>query len=213
MGCARDWEKIKALDFAIYNENNEELEPTLTAETLRPSPESIYASTKLMQEYICKQARGDRYWDLVVFRLQNVYGPGQSLSNPYTGVLSIFSSIILDGLELDIYEDGNIVRDFIYIDDVVDALELAIQVDIPHGEVMNIGSGIPVKILDAAKILLREYGCSPDKYYISGKCRIGDIRYACADITKAKKQLGWKPRTTIDSGLAKLANSVKMDKK
>jgi dTDP-L-rhamnose 4-epimerase len=181
------------------------LRPVPTPETTPPTPSSIYASTKLMQEHLVQQAGAIAPWQATLFRFQNVYGPGQSLKNPYTGVLSIFSSQILAGKTLNIYEDGQIVRDFVFVDDVVTALVLACERVVPHGCVINIGSGRATTILEAAQILLKLYGRSPDDYRITGDFRAGDIRHAVADIQVADRLLNWQPQVSLEAGLAKLA--------
>lgn len=176
------------------------------------APCSIYASTKLMQEYLLTQGALGQ-WHTVVLRLQNVYGPGQSLKNPYTGVLSIFSQQILEGKTLNIFEDGQIVRDFVFVDDVVDALFRALLTDglpvaIGAGLPINIGSGVPATILEAARILLANLGAPEDRTRISGDYRPGDIRHACADITEAAQWLNWKPQVSLRDGLGRLAQWV-----
>ena len=176
-----------------------------TSESAPSAPSSIYASTKLMQEYLVQQAGATALWKATIFRFQNVYGPGQSLKNPYTGVLSIFSQQILSDKILNLYEDGHIGRDFVFVDDVVNALVLACKIDVPHGSVINIGSGKTTTILKAAQILLRLYGKSPDAYEITGDFRAGDIRHAVADIQIAKQLLGWRPQVSVEDGLTKLA--------
>ncbi|PSB04126.1 NAD-dependent epimerase/dehydratase family protein [Merismopedia glauca] len=177
-----------------------------TSEDIHPAPASIYASTKLMQEYLVTQAGIDASWKATILRLQNVYGPGQSLKNPYTGVLSIFSSQILAGKIINIYEDGNIVRDFVFIDDIIKAFKLACQTSLPHGTIVNIGSGQPTTILAVAQILLDLFGKSLDAYEITGDFRVGDIRHAVADISKAKKLLGWEPEFSLRQGLELLTD-------
>jgi dTDP-L-rhamnose 4-epimerase len=181
------------------------LNPAPTSESIPPAPSSIYASTKLMQEHLVQQAGAAADWKATLFRFQNVYGPGQSLKNPYTGVLSIFSAQILQGKTLNLYEDGQIGRDFVFVDDVVNSLILACQADVPHGSVINIGSGKTTTILEVAQILLRLYGKSPDAYEITGNFRVGDIRHAVADIQIADQLLGWKPQVSIEEGLSRLA--------
>lgn len=175
------------------------------------APTSVYASTKLMQEYLLKQCGEDACWKSTILRFQNVYGPGQSLRNPYTGVLSIFSRQLLEGKKLAIYEDGMIARDFVYVDDVVDALVKAGQSDLPHGTTVDIGSGEAVSILEVARLLMRNLGCPDDQFAISGQFRIGDIRHACADIRAARELLGWEPRVSVKTGLSLLAKWAKTE--
>lgn len=170
------------------------------------APASVYASTKLIQEYLLNQTGEGASWKSTILRFQNVYGPGQSLRNPYTGVLSIFSRQLLEGKKLAIYEDGLIARDFVYIDDVVDALVKAGQCDLPHGTTMDIGSGKAINILGIACLLMQYLGCSTDRFTITGQFRVGDIRHACADIRAARELLGWEPRMSVETGLSLLAN-------
>jgi dTDP-L-rhamnose 4-epimerase len=178
---------------------------------LRPAPASIYASTKLMQEYLLAQAGEGAAWSATMLRFQNVYGDGQSLRNPYTGVLSIFAQQLLEGRELAIFEDGQIARDFIYVDDVVDALVRAGERELPHGAIIDIGMGEAATILDAAKSLMRALGKPENSYRITGAFRVGDIRHACADISAARRLLDWAPRITVDEGLARLARWARVE--
>jgi dTDP-L-rhamnose 4-epimerase len=191
-------------DFAVYGQLGDKLIPRPTPETLQPKPDSVYASSKLMQELLVKNLATNSDWSIL--RFQNVYGPGQSLTNPYTGVLSIFCSQIKSSKALEIYEDGEIYRDFVYVDDVVSSLVYAIKA--PPGHIFNIGSGSSVSILEVAKALLdiaKSVGYS-SAYKVTGNFRDGDIRYAQADIDKAKLLLGWSPTTCLSEGLKRLAN-------
>lgn len=170
------------------------------------APASVYASSKLMQEYLLKQTGEGAFWKSTILRFQNVYGPGQSLRNPYTGVLSIFCRQLLERKKLAIYEDGLIARDFVYVDDVVDALVKAGQNDLPHGSTVDIGTGKAVSILDVARLLMQSLGLHDDQFTITGQFRVGDIRHACADISEAQKLMGWEPRISVEAGLSLLAN-------
>lgn len=202
---ARTSEAMQSGQFIPTSSNGTQLEPISTLEDIPPAPSSIYASTKLMQEYLVIQAAANASWEATILRFQNVYGPGQSLNNPYTGVLSIFSSQILQKKKLNIYEDGNIVRDFIFIDDVVRAVELATQASLPHGTIINIGSGQATTILEAAKTLLNLYEKPENAYQITGDFRAGDIRHAVADISKANELLNWQPQVSLKQGLSELS--------
>ena len=207
-GKARSTNNMQGGIFDVLDQDGSVMTPLETPEDLPLVPASIYASTKLMQEYLCDQARGNKDWSVLIYRFQNVYGPGQSLKNPYTGVLSIFATQIIDGKELNIFEDGNITRDFIYIDDLIDALILALDKKIDHGEVINIGSGQETLIKDAAEVMLQFLGKPKDHYHVTGEFREGDIKYALANIEKAKKLLSWTPSTTINTGLNNLVQSI-----
>jgi dTDP-L-rhamnose 4-epimerase len=181
------------------------LTPVPTNADCPVAPASIYASTKLMQEYLLQQAFWGTDRTVGILRLQNVYGPGQSLSNPYTGVLSIFCRQIQQGQTLDIYEDGQIVRDFVHVDDVVRAFVMMGQAGVMPTEILDIGSGQPSTILDVARRLLHSLDGVPDRLHITGAFRPGDIRHAVADISRAAALLGWAPDIPLDQGLASLA--------
>lgn len=181
------------------------LTPVATNADCPVAPASIYASTKLMQEYLLQQAFWGSATAVGVLRLQNVYGPGQSLNNPYTGVLSIFCHQIQQGLPLNIYEDGQITRDFVLVDDVVRAFALMGQAEPMPAEILDIGSGQPATILEVARKLLALLGAPADWLTVTGDFRPGDIRHALADIRRAADLLGWRPRTPLDDGLRALA--------
>jgi dTDP-L-rhamnose 4-epimerase len=200
---------LKRGDFGLKDERGVPLTPVRTAETLPAAPSSIYASTKLMQEYVLTQCVAGTDVEIITLRLQNVYGPGQSLHNPYTGVLSIFCQKIEQGELLDIFEDGEIVRDFVYVDDVVEAFRTsATLTEVPMSPV-NIGSGSPISIRSMASSLLTLYGRSPDDYRISGNFRAGDVRHAVAEISLARDLLGWQPRIGLATGLDRFVEWAK----
>ncbi len=157
-------------------------------------PISFYGNTKWEQEKIVMLIRDSLNIDTVIFRYQNIYGPGQSLLNPYTGILSIFSTRILNGNNLDIYEDGLQSRDFVYIEDAVDATILGIEKEQANGEIFNVGSGRITNVKDVAESLKKIYFRDKIKIEISGKYRKGDIRKSIADLTKIKNMLGYSAK-------------------
>lgn len=184
------------------------LKPSASNPFTRESPLSVYASTKLMQEYLLKNTCESYCITPKILRFQNVYGPGQSLRNPYTGVLSIFSAQVLSGVKLNIFEDGAMVRDFVYVDDVVRAILAALK----HDRALiglDVGSGEPTTILKAAQILLAYLGAPPNFYRISGAFRAGDIRSAYSDISFIYNELGWVPQVSLKAGLHNLADWAK----
>lgn len=187
--------------FDLFDGDGRRLEPQPTPEVLPPRPGSVYGSTKLMQEYLLQQTPAP--WDVVILRLQNVYGPGQSLRNPYTGVLSIFCQQVMAGQTLAVYEDGEIYRDFIFVDDVVAAFVAACRNQTAGGETFNVGSGEATSIAAAASMIL-EHLKVEEPAVISGAYRAGDIRYAVADSTKAARLLDWKAQMPFRQGVAKL---------
>jgi len=138
-------------------------------------------------------------------RLFNVYGPGQALSNPYTGVLAIFASRLLNGERPLVFEDGEQRRDFVHVADVADAFLLALERPEAVGQVLNIGSGEDRSILDVARQLASSMGRRDLEPEILGKARAGDIRHCFADITLAERSLGFRPQRDFAAGVAELA--------
>lgn len=174
-------------------------------------PVSVYGVSKQTQEQIVLTVCESLGIAGVALRYQNVYGPGQALSNPYTGVLSVFSNQILDGREINVFEDGKESRDFIYIDDVVNATMLGIEREKADGHVFNIGTGIATDLTTAAKTLIRLFeGRIPLK--ISGDYRAGDIRHNYADISLARNLLQFEPSVNFNQGLKYFTEWVKLYK-
>ena len=176
------------------------------APTTVPAPASVYASTKLMQEYLLRQGLEQSGMELAILRLQNVYGAGQSLHNPYTGVLSIFVQQLLVGNTLNIYEDGEIVRDFVYVSDVVAAFHRLCEVERVPNETVDIGSGVGSTILEVAQTMIYELGIEGDRLKVTGQFRPGDVRSAVADISTAKSTLGWAPKISLPEGIKRLVS-------
>jgi dTDP-L-rhamnose 4-epimerase len=141
-----------------------------------------------------------------ILRLQNVYGAGQSLHNPYTGVLSIFVQQLLAGNTLNIYEDGEIVRDFVYVSDVVAAFHRLCEVERVPNETVDIGSGVGSTILEVAQTMICELGIEGDRLKVTGQFRPGDVRSAVADISTAKLTLGWTPKISLTEGINRLVS-------
>ncbi len=192
-------------DFAPKDRAGRRLTPVATGAACPVAPASVYASTKLMQEYLLTQAFWGSATQIGILRLQNVYGPGQSLNNPYTGVLSIFCRQIQEGRRLAIFEDGDITRDFVEVSDVVAAFAAMGQVaEMPAG-IVDIGSGQGAAIVDVARRLLALFGAPEDKLDITGAFRPGDIRHAVADIGRARVALNWAPEVSLEAGLSRLA--------
>lgn len=210
---AREDAAMEQGDFAVRDRAGTVLTPTATSAACAVAPASVYASTKLMQEYLLQQAFWGTSVEVGILRLQNVFGPGQSLNNPYTGVLSIFCRQIQEGATLAIYEDGEITRDFVMVDDVVNAFALMGRAShMPH-EIVDIGSGETVTIVDIASRLLGMFGAPRDRFVITGAFRPGDIRHAVADISLARKALGWAPQISLDDGLDRLVAWSRIDPK
>lgn len=185
-----------------------ELELMPTDENSKIHPESIYGITKSNQEQMVLMSCESLNISAVALRYQNVYGPGQSLTNPYTGILSIFSTRILNNNSINVFEDGEESRDFVYIDDVIDATILAIQKDIKNNIALNVGSGVSTTVKYLADSLKKLYD-SGIEINISGDYRIGDIRHNKADIKKVKEVLGYSPKMSFEVGLRNFVDWVK----
>ncbi len=198
--AVRSWNPLDA--------RGRELIPVATPEWKRPNLASVYALTKYVQERLTLSVAGAYGIEGVALRLFNVYGPGQALSNPYTGVLAIFASRLLNGAAPMLFEDGHQRRDFVHVEDVAEAFHLALEQPAAKGGVFNIGSGEERTILDIAETFAAAMGrpdCKPD---ILHKARVGDIRHCFADIAKAQRDLGFAPRRDFARGLAELAEWV-----
>ena len=178
-----------------------------TDENSKIHPSSIYGITKQVQEQMFMVMGKTLNIPALAFRYQNVYGAGQSLSNPYTGILSIFSTRIKNGNDINIFEDGKESRDFVYIDDVVDATILGIEKDEANYEVFNVGLGLAFDVNKVASTLVKEYK-SNSKISISGNYRLGDIKDNYADLTKIQTKLGFKPKVSFEEGIKRFTKWV-----
>ena len=171
-----------------------------TDEDSKIHPSSVYGITKQNQEQMIMTVCPTIGIAPVAFRYQNVYGPGQSLTNPYTGILSIFSTLIKNEKDINIFEDGLESRDFVFIDDVVNATILGIEKDEANGHVFNVGTGVPITVNTVAKTLIENYGIKvPVK--ITGNYRLGDIRHNYADLSKIKSFLKFEPTISFKQGM------------
>lgn len=184
-----------------------EVELVATTEDSAIHPSSVYGIGKQVQgqlvHLVCKSIGVDS----VSYRYQNVYGPGQSLSNPYTGILSIFSTRIKNGNGINIFEDGKETRDFVYIEDVVDATILGLEVPEANGHVFNVGTGVATDVLTVANTLCEKYGIQVP-ISVSGNYRLGDIRHNYADITAARQILGFEPKWSFSDGIEQFTKWV-----
>jgi dTDP-L-rhamnose 4-epimerase len=179
-----------------------------TDEEAFTNPVSVYGITKLAQEQLVLNAAETINVPAVALRYQNVYGPGQSLKNPYTGILSIFSTRFLSNKPVFIFEDGKESRDFVFIDDVIKANILAMRNDKANGQIINVGTGKKTSVLKVAKELKKLYKSQSD-IIITGEFRKGDIRHNYADTKKIRKILGFVPRTKFSDGLQLFTNWVR----
>ncbi len=184
------------------------LTPVPTPEWKRPSLASVYALTKYAQEQLVMLMAAAYGMDAVALRLFNVYGSGQSLSNPYTGVLAIFASRLLNRRSPIIFEDGEQRRDFVHVGDVARAFVLALEHPNAPGNIYNVGSGEHRSISDVAELLAGAMGLSGIEPEITGKARAGDIRHCFADVTKIRNELGFVPQANFADGLMELSRWV-----
>ena len=202
---SRKKEQYKNGDWELRDAEGEILTPVATPESKTPSLASVYALSKFDQEQMCMIVGSAYNIPTVALRFFNVYGPDQALSNPYTGVLAIFASRFLNNKPPLIFEDGLQQRDFVSVYDIARACRLAMETPEADGEVFNIGSGHSYTILEVAEKMAAVLGKEELKAEISGKYRVGDIRHCFADITKARKILGFEPVYNLEQGIEELA--------
>lgn len=189
---------------------NTDLELRPTDESSKIHPSSYYGITKQVQEQMIIMAAKLRNINGFALRYQNVFGPGQSLKNPYTGILSIFCRLALQNEEINVFEDGMESRDFVYIDDVVDSTISCLYFDKKTQNILNIGSGVATNVLTVAKEIV-SYTKSKSNIKISGTFREGDIRHNYADLSLANKVIGFVPKWDFKSGLHKFIDWVVLE--
>lgn len=196
-------------DFQMYCPHCQSpVEVIPTKEDSQITPYSLYAFTKYAQEKMVETMCKAMEIDYTIFRLQNVYGAGQSLSNPYTGILSIFSELLMDGKSVNIFEDGKESRDFVHVTDVASAIIKAINNAASNGKVINLGSGKRTSVMEIAG-MLKAYYNSPSELKVTGNFRLGDIAHNVADISYAKQILGFVPQVTLEEGMKGFAEWAK----
>src|SRR3954470_18550747 len=203
-GAERTVEQLRVADWEVRDHDGQPLVPVPTPETKSPSLSSVYALSKYDQERLCLMI--GRAYDIptVALRFFNVFGTRQALSNPYTGVLAIFASQLLNDHQPHVFEDGLQRRDFVSVYDVVQACRLALDVPGAAGRAFNVGSGRSYAVRDVAEMVAAGLG-KPIEPDVCGKYRVGDIRHCFADITLARTVLGYQPRVTLENGLVELA--------
>jgi dTDP-L-rhamnose 4-epimerase len=182
------------------DENGRSIKPVPTSENFPFAPGSIYAATKAAQELLLVSASIALGVRTTILRFQNVYGEGQSLRNPYTGIISIFFNRARQGLHIPVYEDGLESRDFIHVNDVVAALAGSIETSLPNGIIMNVGSGVPTSVSLLADTLLKASGFDVP-IQVTGQYRLGDIRHCFADLNQVTKHIGFVPKISLENGL------------
>jgi dTDP-L-rhamnose 4-epimerase len=203
-GTERTVEQLRRNEWELQDGNGQALTPVPTPEHKAPTLSSVYALSKFDQERMCLMIGRAYHIPTVALRFFNVFGTRQALSNPYTGVLAIFASRLLNDNRPLIFEDGLQQRDFVSVYDVAQACRLALEVDAAAGQAFNIGSGRAYTVRQVADLLGRVLG-RPAEPDISGKYRVGDIRHCFADITRAHRLLGYTPRVPLEEGIVELA--------
>ncbi len=181
------------------------LKPLPTDETKPSEINSVYALSKRDQEQLCLIYGRNYEIPVTALRFFNIYGTRQALSNPYTGVAAIFASRLLNDQAPMVFEDGEQMRDFVSVHDIVRANILAMERPESNDQVINIGCGIPISIRKVAEILAKALGKEDFEPVITNKYRAGDIRHCYADLSKAKELLGYQPQVTHEEGFKELA--------
>ena len=174
--------------------------PLSTDEETPASPSTYYGLTKHMQERAVLMFAGSLALSAFALRYQNVFGPGQSLKNPYTGILAVFSNLARSDQPINVFEDGLETRDFVYVEDVVDATWRCIDPARTGVEVFNVGSGIAITVGQVAARIV-EQCASHSPIQVTGAFRKGDIRHNIADLSKVRGALGFEPRWKFEDGL------------
>ncbi len=205
MGQERDLAQLRSGDWEVRNQRGEVLVPVPTPETKLPSLASVYALSKFDQERMCLLIGRAYGIPTTALRFFNVFGTRQALSNPYTGVLAIFASRLLNDKPPTVFEDGRQRRDFVSVYDVARACCLTLDQPGSAGGVFNVGSGRSYSISEIAERLARVMGKEYIRPELTGKYRVGDIRHCFADITLARSMLGYEPEVELESGLEELA--------
>jgi len=200
----RSPEQLDAGSWDVVDDRGRPLRPVATPETKQPALSSVYALTKYDQERLCLMFGRAYEIPAVALRFFNTYGTRQALSNPYTGVLAIFASRLLNGKPPLVFEDGRQLRDFVSVSDVVGACRLALERDDANGQAVNIGTGRGLTVLEVAEKLARVLDVDVDAEVV-GKFRAGDVRHCFADASRARELLGFTARVELEQGMAELA--------
>ena len=207
----RNLVQLRDREWDVRGDDGTKLEPAPTPETKTPGLTTVYAVSKFDQERLC-QVVGRAYGvPTTALRFFNTYGPRQALSNPYTGVLAVFAARLLSSNAPLIFEDGRQMRDFVSVHDVARACRLALEVETGPSAVINVGSGQPRSVLSVAHEIAKALNRDIPPM-ITDQYRVGDIRHCFADITQARRLLGYEPRVSLEDGLRELADSLERPK-
>ena len=204
MKAVRSTRQLKAHEWEMTTADGVPLHPAPTPESKQPSLASVYALSKYDQEQMCLMVGRAYGIPAIALRFFNAYGPFQSLSNPYTGVLAIFASRLMNRKRPIIFEDGRQLRDFVSVYDVAQACRLALEAGAAHDLICNIGSGQAITVREVANKLAKVLGKSVEPE-ITGNYRVGDIRHCYPDISQAQCELGYKPKINLEHGMCDLA--------
>jgi len=197
----RRLENLQQGNWEVYGDRGEPLKSLPMHESHLTKPTSVYGLTKLWQEQLMQNYCENQKIDLVTLRFQNVYGPKQELGNPYTGIIGIFTNAVIQGNPLELFEDGLVTRDFVFVGDVVEAVVRCAMHESPLSSVINVGTGQAVTLIDVVETIA-ELVNKPAQYNISGRFRVGDVRHAVADMSHYESIFGkWSP-TSLKAGLA-----------
>jgi dTDP-L-rhamnose 4-epimerase len=202
--ATRSTTQLKSREWDMAMSDGSPLRPVPTPEDKQPSLASVYALSKYDQEQMCLMVGRAYGVPTVAMRFFNAYGPYQSLSNPYTGVLAIFASRLMNGQRPIIFEDGQQLRDFVSVYDVARACRLALEVDAARDLIFNVGSGQTITVTEVARSLAKVLGKEIEPE-VTGNYRVGDIRHCFPDISLARSILGYKPAMTLEKGMRDLA--------
>ncbi len=198
---SRRVEDLQAGKWGVYDADGHELQSLPMREDFLPQPSSIYGMTKLWQEQLVENYARTNQIDYAIFRLQNVYGPEQELHNPYTGIIGIFTSLITQKGEVELFEDGEMTRDFVFVNDVAIALTRAIYDIRSLSHIFNVGSGKATSLVELVKLIAATTGKNLKITY-SGRFRVGDIRHAVANMSRYRATFeDWQP-TSLEAGLS-----------
>ncbi|MEV5072258.1 NAD-dependent epimerase/dehydratase family protein [Microbacterium sp. LMI12-1-1.1] len=199
--------QMAAGDFDVHMPGEGPVETVPTDERAKLHPSSVYGITKQMQESLVMTVAPTIGVEGVALRYQNVYGPGQSLKNPYTGILSIFSTLIRQAKPINIFEDGLESRDFVYIDDVVESTFRASTMPEAAGRTINVGSGVATTVNEVVASLFAAFGTEVPTT-VTGNYRLGDIRHNVADTSVLREVLAYEPQTDFPTGVARFVEWV-----
>ena len=203
-GAERSLAQLQAREWELRGPAGEVLAPVPTPEDKPPSLPSVYALSKFDQERLCLTVGRAYGIPTVALRFFNVYGSRQALSNPYTGVLAIFAARLLNDRPPLVNEDGRQRRDFVAVQDVALACRLALESAAADGRALNVGNGRSFTVLEVAEKLAQALGRPGIEPELVGKYRMGDIRHCFADVSLARRLLGFAPRVGFEAGLGAL---------